>query len=149
MNGIESYTHIAWRSMKQRCFSINCKDYERYGGRGITVCPRWLFFANFVIDMGERPEGTTIERKDVNGNYEKSNCEWASPKDQAANRRNNRIISYQGTEQKLVDLCRANDLNLRTVRSRILKEWPEKDWFKEPWEFGTKHDDKRKHKRME
>ncbi len=73
--------------MKQRCYYKKHKDYHRYGGRGITVCDRWLnSFANFIADMGERPEGLTLERRDTNGNYEPTNCYWATKAEQVANR---------------------------------------------------------------
>jgi hypothetical protein len=73
--------------MRQRCNDPDSKSYHNYGGRGITICDRWQSFSNFQADMGERPEGYTIERLDVNGNYQPDNCIWADAADQSANRR--------------------------------------------------------------
>lgn len=69
--------------MIQRCDS----SHKNYGGRGITVCERWRSFENFLVDMGERPDGKTVDRKDVNGNYEPGNCRWATKAEQNQNRR--------------------------------------------------------------
>ncbi len=83
----ETQTYRSWQSMKKRCLSVNCKDYKHYGGRGISICDRWLnSFENFLEDMGEKPEGLTLERKNNNGNYELSNFKWATRKEQANNR---------------------------------------------------------------
>ncbi len=79
-------TYRIWCAMKQRCLNPNTAAYHRYGGRGITVCERWVTFENFLADMGERPEGLSLERVNNNGNYEPGNCVWATPKMQAANR---------------------------------------------------------------
>lgn len=79
-----------WQAMSRRCFKLDDRCYARYGGRGITVCARWLGrdgFIHFLEDMGERPEGLTLDRIDVDGNYEPSNCRWATQSQQQNNKR--------------------------------------------------------------
>ena len=77
-----------WKNMWQRCTNPNNPKYPRWGGRGITVCERWLKFENFFADMGERPEGMTLDRyPDGAGNYEPGNCRWATKAEQTANRK--------------------------------------------------------------
>lgn len=73
--------------MKKRCVNPNASDFRYYGGRGIKLSRRWLRFENFLADMGERPLGKTIDRKDPNGNYTKRNCKWSTRKEQRANQR--------------------------------------------------------------
>ncbi|MCK4499607.1 hypothetical protein KAU11_03870 [Candidatus Babeliales bacterium] len=78
-----------WVNMQRRCNYPKDPSYKYYGGRGIKVCERWNSFKNFYLDMGDKPEGLTLERKDNNGNYEPGNCEWASRKTQTRNSRPN------------------------------------------------------------
>ena len=85
--GAKSGTYLSWRAMWERCTVPSTRSYERYGGRGIAVCPRWASFEEFLADMGERPPGKTIDRRNSDANYDPANCRWATPKEQAANRR--------------------------------------------------------------
>lgn len=101
----------AWISCKSRCHNQNHKNFKDYGARGIAVCSRWRnSFDAFYQDMGPRPEGMTLERNDVNGNYSPDNCVWASPKDQARNRRNSVYVDWRGASVPLS--VAANDLGI-------------------------------------
>lgn len=112
-----TFEHDSWRSMKARCYNENNSRFEKYGARGISVCERWLnSFENFLVDMGEAPEGLTLDRIDVNGNYCPENCRWADIYTQNFNqgmRRNNRSgrtgVSWSEERQKWVAQICLND----------------------------------------
>jgi hypothetical protein len=87
----ESYctrTYRSWAAMKSRCLNENATCFENYGGRGVMIIEKWMVYENFLGDMGRRPAGKTLDRIDPNGNYEPSNCRWATPLVQRHNRRN-------------------------------------------------------------
>lgn len=87
-NKVASRTYQSWSHMRTRCNNYNYPEFYLYGGRGIKVCDRWnSSFINFLRDMGNRPAGKSLDRINVNGNYEPSNCKWSTPKEQANNRR--------------------------------------------------------------
>lgn len=89
----------SWVAMKQRCNNPNNKAYIHYGGRGITYCEEWETWEGFYKDMGERPQGYTLERVDVNGNYEPANCVWLESKKQQANKRPQKSLPKPGVKR--------------------------------------------------
>ncbi len=93
-----SGAYVSWSQMIQRCTNPNYRHYLHYGGRGIQVDVRWMRFENFYMDMGDRPAETSLERKDVNGNYESGNCRWASLQEQARNRRST-IVTFDRVQE--------------------------------------------------
>jgi hypothetical protein len=95
-----SGTYNTWFNMKHRCYYKGDVNYKNYGGRGIVVCERWHSFENFLHDMGTRPEATSIDRIDVNGNYEPSNCRWSSHKEQCINKRPTKLSRLDASEIK-------------------------------------------------
>ena len=109
----------SWRSMHNRCRN---KADANYGGRGIRVCDRWSGpqgYANFVMDMGPRPDGMTLDRIDVDGDYTPANCRWASPSEQSRNTRRNIMLTYQGRTQCLYDWSTEKGLLWTTLYERI------------------------------
>jgi hypothetical protein len=97
--------YTSWGAMKGRCLNPNSLHYKHYGGRGITVCERWMKFENFLADMGDRPEGQSLDRIDVNGNYEPGNCKWSTWEEQRANQRpiEFKFISYDELKEIVKD----------------------------------------------
>lgn len=118
-----------WKDMRGRCNNPNSQDYPDYGGRGISVCARWDDFAAFLVDMGQRPSGHTIDRIDVNGMYEPANCRWAAAKLQANNKRSNRTIEFNGEEKTLQQWCDQFGLEPSKVRYRLSVGYPAAEAF--------------------
>lgn len=112
--------YTLWGNMLHRCRAPTCKQFPDYGGRGISVCQRWIdSFEAFVADIGPRPPGGTVERNDVNGNYEPSNCRWATAREQANNRRN--TIRVGG--MTLGEIAQVTGLPISAVKNRYRRGW--------------------------
>jgi hypothetical protein len=114
-------TYYSWRAMKGRCLNLNDPAFRRYGGRGITVDPSWHLFDNFLRDMGERPDGMTLERTDNNQGYSKANCKWATRREQANNTRSNHAVEINGITKNVRQWCEDYNIGTRTVYGRIAR----------------------------
>ena len=108
-----------WKDMRSRCYNTGDSDYRLYGERGIRVCDRWSDFSVFLADMGRRPKGYTIDRIDVNGHYEPSNCRWATSKTQANNKRTNNYIEHNGVMKTLQGWCEEYGISHSKARYRL------------------------------
>lgn len=122
----------AWGQMISRCYDPNNHKYKSYGGRGIRVCDRWICRRLFIEDMGERPDGMTLNRIDNDGDYSPENCEWATYKEQSQNRRDNRRITFEGKTQCLTEWARQYGLNRTTLRRRLDSGWSIENALKTP-----------------
>ena len=116
-----------WKQMKQRCSNPNCKAYGHYGGRGITVCERWLTFRNFLEDMGEPPANLSLDRTDNDGNYCPENCRWVSWKDQCRNQRRNRNLTCNGKTMCITDWASELGCTTQAILGRIKRGYSIED----------------------
>jgi hypothetical protein len=117
--------HKLWLKMKDRCKYKTLKIYKYYGGRGIKVCDRWLnSYENFLADIGRAPTPKhTLDRIDVNGDYEPNNCRWATYKEQENNRTNNKIYEYEGQSKTLSQWADVFGVNRKMLQDRIWRGW--------------------------
>lgn len=130
---ISTRAYCSWLKMIQRCTNPNDDAFHNYGGRGITVCQRWReSFENFYADMGERPKGLTIERVDTNGNYEPSNCRWATRKEQLRNRRNNVMLTIDGETKCIAEWAEQFGMAQHVLYGRIKIGWSVTDAITRP-----------------
>lgn len=126
-------TYRAWASMMRRCLTPSSSAWDKYGARGITVHPDWRTFEGFVAAMGECPAGLTLERLNVNGDYEPGNCVWATLSRQARNKRNTKWVTYLGRTQCLADWADELKLNYGVVASRLRRGWSTESAFLTPY----------------
>ena len=121
---INTRLYRIWRCMKNRCYNKSDEHYKWYGARGIAVCDEWkddfMSFYDWSMNNGY-DDNLTIDRIDVNGNYEPNNCRWANAKQQQRNRRNNKRITYKGVTKSLIEWCETLGLKYDTIINRINK----------------------------
>jgi hypothetical protein len=129
----------SWRSMIQRCTNPNATSYPWYGGRGIKVCRRWRRFENFLADMGRRPIGRSLERRDNSRGYTPQNCYWATTAEQSLNKRNVRMLTFQGRTQCVAWWARELGISVFALRRRIdVQKWSVEKALSTPTR-GAKH----------
>jgi hypothetical protein len=111
-----------WNNFKTRCYNPNTINYNRYGGRGIIVCDKWLSFEGFLEDMGKRPSNDySLDRIDNDGNYCKDNCRWVTRKEQTRNRSSNIYVLYKENKIILKDLAKEVGLDYQVIKRRLDK----------------------------
>jgi len=116
--------YSSWHNMIQRCTNVNSQSYSYYGGRGITVCDKWLTFEGFYEDMGDRPLNKSLDRKNNNGNYCKDNCKWSTREEQMNNVRTNMNLTFKGKTQSFSMWAKEFNINKSTLKERILtRKW--------------------------
>jgi hypothetical protein len=126
--GKRTKAYHAWASMIKRCTNPHICNWSDYGGRGIVVCDRWRDFVAFHADMGEPPSPQhSLDRIEVDGNYEPGNCRWATPEDQASNRRTSVLLTMDGQTMTLEQWGRATGIKSKTISSRIKQGWTVED----------------------
>jgi len=130
-----------WQRMRNRCENEASPDYADYGGRGITVCPEWASFERFLADMGDVPEGKTLDRRKNHEGYSKDNCRWATALEQAQNKRNNRYLTYKGETLCLNEWSRRTGLNRLTIWGRLDLGWSVDRALSTPVDFGRNRTD--------
>lgn len=135
----QSAAHGVWNGMIQRCENPNHHAYSLYGGRGIKVCERWHDFGAFYADMYPKPSRRhSIDRIDNDGDYEPSNCRWATDKQQGRNRSDNRIISYNGEERCLSEWADKIGMNWTTLWNRLKRGWSVVEAMETPVDLGNR-----------
>jgi hypothetical protein len=125
LNAVKRLTST-YRWMISRCYDPQDPGYPYYGGRGIKVCDRWLGESGliaFILDMGVKPAGLTLDRKDTNSDYSPDNCSWQPNSTQQRNRRNNTVVWYEDRPQLLIDLCERKNLDYAEVKTRLRRGW--------------------------
>jgi hypothetical protein len=105
--------------MLSRCNNKNNYSYHNYGGRGIKVCKRWYIFENFLADMGDKPDGLSLDRRNNSGNYTKQNCRWATQDEQSFNRRNNRYLKFGSETLTVTEWSRRTGLSYDKILYRF------------------------------
>lgn len=122
----------AWTDMHSRCKNKNVKNYHNYGGRGITVCDEWGSFETFLKDMGDAPDGCSIDRIDTNQGYSKNNCRWADRITQQNNTTTNRFLTFMGKTMTIANWARQTGINEDAISGRLNIGWSVEDSLTKP-----------------
>jgi hypothetical protein len=130
-----------WNSMVQRCTNPKVQSWPYYGARGIKVCERWLKFENFIADTGPRtsPQHSIDRYPNNNGNYEPTNCRWATRQQQDSNKQNSRFLSAFGMTDTVTNLARRHHVSSPLVRARLKKGWPPEQALAPPRKYSHKN----------
>jgi hypothetical protein len=131
-----SPTYHTWSGMTNRCNNPSHRSYKDYGGKGIRVCENWATFEGFLADMGEKPEGMSLEREKNEKSYCKENCVWANAKTQARNKTTTKLLSYQGQTKSVAEWAQLLQVPYSTISYRVQQGWSDEDALGTP--FGTK-----------
>lgn len=144
-SGQVSKEYTCWQNMKSRCDNPLDKSYKYYGGRGIIICERWRdSFENFYNDLGEMPQGHTLDRIDNDGPYSPENCRWATIDEQGYNKRSNRLITFNGETKALTQWAKILKINVTTLWNRLYTyNWGVEKAFSVPvgysrWQLNAK-----------
>lgn len=143
--GRKSAEYRAWRHMRSRCLNPNTPDFRLYGGRGIKVCESWSEFVSFLADMGRRPSAShSLDRVNPDGNYEPSNCRWATASEQANNRRKTIRVQYHGESLTITECAQRLGIHRETLKRRLqtmslnyaltpglMRKRADPEWFKD------------------
>jgi hypothetical protein len=121
--GKQTTEYMIWKAMLERCRNPHNHNYHRYGGRGITVCKRWLKFENFLSDMGPRPAGKSLDRKKNHLGYTPGNCKWSTQREQMRNTRSNRMLTAFGKTQPMVVWAEQLGMNGDAIYDRLRDGW--------------------------
>lgn len=125
-------TYASWGAMKSRCLRPSNPSYPRYGGAGVVFCEEWDSFDCFFADMGVRPAGTSLDRIDRGLPYSKDNCRWATPKEQARNKKDNYLVEWMGRVYCVSELAEAIGMNVMTLGTRFRRGWSTVDAITRP-----------------
>lgn len=120
----DTATYKTWENMIQRCTNQKHHHWHKYGGAGITVCQEWRDYSTFLADMGNRPNGHTLDRINNNIGYSRSNCRWATPSQQQRNRKTSRMITWNGKTQLMIEWAEELNIPYSTIESRMRAGMP-------------------------
>lgn len=143
--GYKHPLYVIWGNMKQRCRNPKNTNFKHYGARGIKICERWNVFKNFAMDMGDRPEGATIERINNDGDYSPDNCRWASRPEQSNNRRPCIFVSVNGESKNLTQLAKEIGGNRSLIHGRMARGWTLEEAISTPMNKNISEDRKSWH----